>query len=67
MTTGFKFPETNEAAKKAALKDDCFELPPPGSEYARVLDEHGDDVLRKLVAEGRVPADVLRALSTAPK
>ena len=53
-TKKIEWPVSDEGSKKAALKDDCFDLPEPGSAYHKVIAAQGDAVLNELVASGKI-------------
>jgi hypothetical protein len=54
-----KRPWTDEDFHRASLgawqKDDCFDLPEPGSAFDKLLREQGDRVIEKMIREGRIP------------
>jgi hypothetical protein len=60
MSKPVQWPASTEAADKAVTKDDCFDLPEPGSAYEKELVRASSGAIEALVARGVLPKDLLK-------
>jgi hypothetical protein len=53
-TKKVEWPVSSTGADKAALKDDCFELPEPGSAMAKQIAAENAATRARMVASGKI-------------